>query len=139
MKLPREVMNDLLAVYLAGEASPETRALVEERARDDEDFAAALRVAARVEVRPAAERPSADLEIRSLKMTREFVRLRSVFLGMAIFFSLLPLSFVYSTQAGFRWLVWDTSAGLGYASLALAAASWVAWYSMNRQVKRAGL
>jgi hypothetical protein len=113
--------------------------LVEERAKEDEEFAAALHAAARMGIQPAADGPSADLEIRSLKMTREFVRLRSVFLGMAIFFSLVPLSFVYSTQAGFRWLVWETSAGLGYASLALAAASWVAWYSMNRQVKRAGL
>jgi hypothetical protein len=139
MRLSREVMNDLLTVYLAGEASPETRALVEARAREDEEFAAAMRAAARVDVPGAPGKPDADLEIRSLKMTRSFVRLRSLFLAMAIFFSLLPFSFAFSSKTGMKWLVWEASAGLGYAFLALAVASWVAWHTMNRRVKQAGL
>jgi hypothetical protein len=139
MKLPREVRNDLLTLYLAGEASAETRALVEEWAREDQEFAAAIEAAARLDVGHAPVKPAADLEIRSLKMTREFVRLRSVFMAMAIFFSLLPFSFAFGGEAGFRWLVWDTSPGLGVASVSLAVASWVAWYVMNQRVKRAGL
>jgi hypothetical protein len=60
-------------------------------------------------------------------------------MAMAIFFSLLPFSFAFGGEAGFRWLVWDTSPGLGVASVSLAVASWVAWYVMNQRVKRAGL
>lgn len=139
MRLPEGVRNDLLTVYLAGEASPETRVLVEEWARDDQVFAAAMHAAAQVDIKPAAATPSADLEIRSLKMTRQFVRLRSILMAMAIFFSLLPFSFAFGSKNGFSWLVWDASPGLGIASVSLAVASWVAWHVMNRRVKRAGL
>jgi hypothetical protein len=139
MKLSRAVMNDLLTVYLAGEASAETRALVEQYAREDADFSAAMEAARRVNLDPAAVTPAADLEIRSLKMTRQFVRLRSLFMGMAVFFTLLPFSFAFSTETGMKWLVWGTSRGLGMALLSIAAASWIACYAMNRQIKRAGL
>jgi type II secretory pathway component PulL len=139
MKLSRAVMNDLLTVYLAGEASAETQALVEQYAREDVEFAAAMEAAAHVNLEPAALEPDADVEIRSLKMTRQFVRLRSLFMATAIFFTLLPFSFAYSSRTGMKWLVWETSTGLGLAFLSLALASWIACYLMNREVKRAGL
>jgi type II secretory pathway component PulL len=139
MKLSRAVMNDLLTVYLAGEASAETQALVEQYAREDVEFAAAMEAAAQVNLESAAPKPGADVEIRSLKMTRQFVRLRSLFMAMAIFFTLLPFSFAFSSQTGMKWLVWETSTGLGLAFLSVALASWIACYLMNREVKRAGL
>ena len=40
MTLPEPVMRDLLTVVLDGEASPETRRLVEDYARDHPPFAA---------------------------------------------------------------------------------------------------
>jgi hypothetical protein len=138
MKLPRAVMNDLLAVYLAGAASPETRALVEQCAREDAEFAAAMRRAAELTIKPPAP-PAPDGELRSLKMTRQFVFLRSLFMGVAIFFTLLPFSFVFEPGKGLTWLVWDRSEGLGAAFLSVGAASWVAWWLMRREVRKAGL
>ena len=45
MTINDAVMNDLLTLYLAGEASPETRALVEAHARTNAAFAARLQAA----------------------------------------------------------------------------------------------
>lgn len=138
MKLPRPVMDDLLTLYLAGEASPETRALVERYALENDDFAAAMHAAAEIPLTPPAE-PAADAELRSLKMTRQFVFLRSLFMGMAIFFTLSPFSFVFNSQKGITWLMWDASHGLATSFLSIGAASWVAWWLMRREVRKAGL
>ena len=43
MKLTDEVMNDLLTLYLAGEASADTRALIENHARQNAAFASKSR------------------------------------------------------------------------------------------------
>ena len=47
MKLTDEVMNDLLTLYLAGEASADTRALVESHARQNAAFASTIEAADR--------------------------------------------------------------------------------------------
>jgi hypothetical protein len=44
MNVTREVILDLLPVYLAGEASPATRALIEEYMEQDPELAQRLRV-----------------------------------------------------------------------------------------------
>jgi hypothetical protein len=44
MNINREVILDLLPVYLAGEASPATRALIEEYMEQDKDLAQRIRV-----------------------------------------------------------------------------------------------
>lgn len=44
MNITREVILDLLPVYLAGEASPATRALIEEYMEQDKELAQRIRV-----------------------------------------------------------------------------------------------
>ena len=43
MKMTDEVMNDLLTLYLAGEASADTKALIESHARQHAAFASKTR------------------------------------------------------------------------------------------------
>ena len=47
MKITEDVMNDLLTLQLSGEASADTRSLIESYARENPGFAARLEVAAR--------------------------------------------------------------------------------------------
>src|SRR5262249_36267750 len=96
MSIPKEVIQDLLPVYLAGEASPPTRAWLEAYLADHPELAEEVH-RQRTESLPA-ERPSVppDLEMRTFRGTRRtLTQLRWLF-GLALGFSLMPLSFQFS-------------------------------------------
>lgn len=135
MELPREVMDDLMVVYLSGEASPETRRLVEEYAAAHTGYASVLRAAAEPMAVPP---PRSDKEMETLKMTRQHIFLRSLFLASGILFTMLPFSFVFKNGA-VTFLMYRDLPGTGPAFWSVAAASWVACYVMHRAVRKAGL
>lgn len=99
MKLTRDVVNDLLPLYLAGEASKDTRVLVEEFFRENPEFERVARKAATpldtlhaaTPVAPEAEREKRDLACVHREMWR-----KKVSFGLALFFTLAPLAFSYS-------------------------------------------
>jgi anti-sigma factor RsiW len=139
MNVTDDVLNDLLTLYLAGEASADTRALIEERARREPAFAAKLEAARAVDLAatlPAA--PPGDLELNALKQTRQAIFLRTLFWASGLFFSLLPLT-VYGDANGAGFVFLGRHMGLVWAFWSVAAASWVAYYVMNRAVRHTGL
>jgi hypothetical protein len=139
MKLDDDVMNDLMTIYLAGEASSATRAIVEARAREDATFAARLAAAQGMAVPlQDANPPGRDAELRALTETRQFIRLRTIFVAAAVFFSLLPLA-VRGGDSGVEFVFLGRHDGLVWAFWSLAAASWSAHYVMHRRVRQAGL
>jgi hypothetical protein len=98
MNITREVMTDLLPVYFSGEASEDTKQLVEIYFRENPDFERIARRAAMpleqlrgaAPIRAEAEREKRDLQ----RARREFMRRRVVF-GVALFFTCAPLMTVY--------------------------------------------
>ena len=139
MKLTDEVMNDLLTLYLAGEASADTRALVENHARQNAAFAS--RIAAAGALPPIGMphgAPPSDLELRTLTDTRRFIFLRTLFLAGAILFTLLPLVFSFDKR-GVEFLVLGRHPELMWSFWSVAAAAWAACYVMHRQVRPVGL
>ena len=98
MNVTREVMTDLLPVYFSGEASEDTKQLVEIYFRENPDFERIARSAAipleqlrgTAPVRAEAEREKCDLQWAR----KEFFRRRMLF-GMALFFTCAPLMTVY--------------------------------------------
>jgi len=140
MTISNDVMNDLLTVYLAGDASADTKALVEEYARGNEAFAARLKSAAAFSMPgliPGAGLPP-DEDLRALRRTREFIRLRTVFTAGGILFTLLPLVFTFG-PGGAEFLILGRHPGLVWSFWSLAAASWSACFVMHRRVRIAGL
>jgi hypothetical protein len=139
MTISDAVMNDLLTLYLAGEASADTRALVEAHARTNAAFAARLATAGSVAVpdlpAPAQAR---DQELRALNETRQFILLRTIFIAGAILFTLLPLVFKFNGD-GVQFLILGREPGLMWSFWSVAVASWVAFAIMNRRVRSAGL
>ncbi|MGD1106521.1 MAG: hypothetical protein ABR865_05710 [Terracidiphilus sp.] len=98
MNITREVMTDLLPVYFSGEASEDTKQLMENYFRENPDFERIARGAAmpleqlRGTAPVAAE---AEREKRDLQWARkEFLRRRVVF-GVALLFTCAPLMPVY--------------------------------------------
>lgn len=82
--VPRNVILDLLPAYIAGEASEESRALVEEYARHDPQIARLIRAGA---LEPAATTPKVaapdDLEMKALKRVRRTIRRQIAYVGIA--------------------------------------------------------
>jgi len=135
MKVTRDVIKDLLAVYLAGDASADSRAAVEEWLRTDPELAAQVARARRIEF-PEVAPPPPTAEKRALDRTRRFLRGRSVVLGAAIYFSSLPVSVTFDSR-GFRGLFLEDWLSRSFA-LAVAAALWAVYWRMSRRLKVSG-
>lgn len=99
MNVTRDVITDLLPVYFSGEASEDTKQLVEGYFHGDPDFERIARRAATplATLRAAAPVPAdAEREKRDLQWARdEFVRRRLAF-GLALLFTFAPLVNIYS-------------------------------------------
>jgi len=99
MNVTREVVADLLPIYFAGEASGDTKLLVEDYFRQDPDFERIARNAATPletlrAARPIA--PSAEKEKRDLESVLWGLRRRTWLFGVSLFLTLAPLSFDFT-------------------------------------------
>jgi len=102
MKITRDVITDLLPVYLSGEASADTKALVDSFLKDDPEFAKLIDENGAV-LLDGQIKLSKDIEMDTLNKTTKLLRDRSTYLAFAIFFLLLPASFKVG-EDGFHWL-----------------------------------
>ena len=106
MKITRDVITDLLPVYLSGEASTDTTALVEDFLKDDPEFAKLI--GGNGAVLPESQiNLSKESEMDTLLKTQKLLRQRSTYLAFTILFVLLPLSFYFDSQ-GIHWMWVDT-------------------------------
>lgn len=140
MKITRDVITDLLPAYVSGEASHDTRALVDEFLETDRAFAAIVQAARRepealLQAEPRAMAP--DQERETVGRTRAVIRRQSWTLAFAILLTLLPLSFAFDGD-GIRFLMlrdeprsallWIPAAGL-----------WVSHLRLRQRLGAAGL
>jgi hypothetical protein len=139
MRITEDVMNDLLTLQLSGEASADTRSLIESYARENPAFAAKLAAAARP---PALDEAAGglpfDRELRVLAETRQFIFLRTICFAAAVLFTLVPFTFTWGS-AGVHFLLLGHFPGLVWSAWSLAVASWWAVWVMSRRIRRVGL
>ena len=88
-EVTKDVVRDLLPVYLAGDASADTRAVVEAFLAQDAELRQIVEAAGTFSL-PPLEAP-ASLEMRSLERTRRLLGRKNFWLGFAVIFSLVPL------------------------------------------------
>ena len=136
MDVTRNVVEDLLAVYLAGEASADTRALVENWLRSDPELAAQVDRARGLEL-PVVAVPAPTVEKRAFDRTRRRLRGRAIVLGAAIYFSTLPLTVTFGSDGFHGLLLEDWPARI--PALAVAAVLWVVYWRMSRRLDARGL
>jgi hypothetical protein len=89
VQVTKNVVRDLLPVYLAGDASAETRAVVESFLAQDGDLRQIAEAAGTYSL-PALEAP-ASLEVRSLERTRRLLGRKNFWLGFALIFTFASL------------------------------------------------
>ena len=105
MYVSREVILDLLPLYAAGEASAESRTLVEEYLSLDESLRREMDRGALLnplEIPAAAPKLAADAEIRALKRTRHLLAWQRRLYAWALTFTVLSLGGVAWIDHGFH-------------------------------------
>ena len=131
MKITRDVVNDLLPAYVSGEASADTRALIEELSAADPDIARLVE-SARLESthleRTDPMLPNLEREI--VMRTRGVLRRRSWTLALALLLTLLPFAFTIGNPVTF-WM-WRDAPG---SRLLLLGAAYF-WFDYVRQSRR---
>src|SRR5215831_8043776 len=130
MNISKEVIRDLLPAYVAGEASEDTRVLLESALAED----AELRTEATMlgTVPSASATPPGDLGLETLKRTQRLLRRRALLAGFSVFFSTFPLVLFHRG--------WGLAGPSGQtACLLIAAAGWVLFLKNAARMHAVGL
>ncbi len=137
MKITRDVVSDLWPLYKSGEASDDTRQLIDEFLRTDSEYARLLRESPetfRTDVLPPLTQ---EREIKTIQMTKRRLRLRDWTFIFAAFLTFTPLT-AYDTSWGSGWVIRDHP--LVASALALAACvAWLSYFLLRRRLSTTGL
>lgn len=130
MKVTQEVIRDLMPAYLSGEASADTRALVEEFLAGDPALKHEFQRAAKEMLTRFPVTLSPDHEKRTIDRVRWLLRLRGLLIALTFFFIAIPFSFSFS-QAGVHW-IWGNLPRAIYGLAGLAFAIGLLWLIAER-------
>jgi hypothetical protein len=140
MKVTREVITDLLPAYFSKEASADTRALIEEFFEQNPEFAALAKEKKSEELLgqlPTTPLPK-DHERETLNRTKYMLKWRTHWLSLAILFTLMPLSSVFSSKG----LVWIMLRDAPYAAntyLIFALVFWIQFFRTRHKLRSSGI
>jgi hypothetical protein len=143
MKITQNVVMDLLPVYLSGEASPDTRNLIEEFLRQNPELSSVVEAQKREfggqhELLEPVGPPSADHELRTLARTRSLMDRQKWQMGMALMLTGFPFSFVVS-GGHLTFIIVRDQPGLAVAAWFGAAILWILYFLTRRRLRVAGL
>jgi hypothetical protein len=130
VNISRDVVKDLIAVYLAGEASADTRALVESYLKTDPELAKDVEAAGGATLGlPPTGTPTAEKQ--TLEATQQQIKVRTSTLAVALIFTVLPLTFAFHGKTITFLLIRDAPV-IGLTWWATAAIMWI-WHLMIRR------
>lgn len=134
MKITRDVITDLLPVYLSGEASADTRALVENFFKEDPEFAKLAKADWSLALTQAIPGTlSQEDEMAALARARAAVRRRSLFLAFALMFTGFLAGF-YFDRSGVHW-IWRDFSGGAVACGVLALICWISFFMIKHPLR----
>lgn len=141
-----DVIKDLLPLYVAGEASADTRAIVDAWLRTDAETAAYAAALAQVHAAPAgplttrAMRPGrvAGAGPAALAETKSLLRRKTWLMAAAIFCSGVPFT-IAGGDEGVRFFMLRDAPRVAMALLTVAAVCWVMFGLTVRRLRVTGL
>jgi hypothetical protein len=133
MQVTRDIVIDLLPLYQSGEASKDSRVAIEEFLRTDPSLA---RIAGQ-DTAVVPTTAASELERHTITRTRAAIRRRSWILAAAIWFTLLPFSFVFHGGQVTFFMLRDQPASALF--LLVGAILWVQYARMTRSLRTVGL
>ncbi|MCB8976412.1 MAG: hypothetical protein H6657_03185 [Ardenticatenaceae bacterium] len=135
MKISRDVIIDLLPLYLADEASVDSRQLVEQFLAEDPSLAKLVERAKADQWN--AEAPVAlqkEVEMKSFEKTKSLLFQQKLFLALAVATTLFFIAFRFD-ESGVVWL-WANAPTFGKAVFFAAALFWIAFGNVNWRLNR---
>jgi hypothetical protein len=137
VNITRDVVRDLLTIYLAGEASPDTVALVNEYLKGDQELAREAEEARSSGLGLPATAPPTG-EKQALEETRQLLKNRTATLVVAMIFTVMPLTFAFHGTTITFLMIRDAPV-IGIAWWMTAAAMWVWHARIRRRLRVSGL
>ncbi len=137
MTITKDVINDLLPLYEAGEASPDTRRLVEEYLRTHPETSTGTAASDALLTRPAVARPEAERR-EALERARVLISRRQWFFGLALGCTLMPLS-ISGSEGGVTWFMLRDETGIASIFIAAAIGFWIGYFRVRSQLRVAGM
>jgi hypothetical protein len=134
MTISRAIIDDLYPLYAAGEASADSRALIEEYLAENPGAAASLREPVNL---PPVE-PPPDLEVRALRRTSKLLEEKSLLGAAALTLSYIPATAEFLERNKPQLLYQDHPWAAMLIYLA-AIGLWVRFFFLCRRVQAAGL
>lgn len=135
MKVSRDVIIDLLPLYLAGEASEDSRRLVEHFLAEDPALTKLVEQAKLDKWNSGIPVPlQKEDEMKSFEKTKSLLFQQKLFLALSVGTTLLFIAFRFD-ENGVEWL-WANSPQLGGAVFMVAALFWIAFGNVNWQLNR---
>lgn len=131
MNIHQDVILDLLPTYYAGEASVQSRQLIESYFSANPEFARAMHATQQAgPAIPKAEHVSNGLQ--TVQRVRSALNRRAGLLGASIGFSLAPFSFVFDSDKGLTWLMLRDAPVIAGIYVAAAAFMWIFYLNLRR-------
>ena len=139
MTVTRDVVRDLLPAYLSGEASADTRRLVEAFLAGDPVLAQEVEAASGENFGlPETPAPAQTAEKEALDLTRRLLKHRTSTLVVAAIFTVLPLTFVFD-ESGVTFLLVRDKPKVAIAWWFTAAIMWISHFVIRRRTRVSGL
>ncbi|MBK8990046.1 MAG: hypothetical protein IPM39_28955 [Chloroflexi bacterium] len=137
MTITRDVILDLLPLYLANEASADTRALVEEFLNGDPQLTKLIEQSKVTQFDFEVPTPlTKEHEMKTFEKTRFLLFQQKLFLALAVATTLFLVAFRFD-ETGVTWL-WAATPGMGWAMLGVASLFWIAFLNANWMMNREG-
>ena len=135
MKINRDVILDLLPLYLANEASEATRELVEQFLADDPALAKLVEQTKQNQWDEEVPIPlNKEHEMKSFEKTKQLLFQQKLFLALAVATTLLIVAFRFDSD-GVEWL-WINSPGAAWAVVIVSGIFWTAYGNVSYLLHR---
>lgn len=139
MTVTRDVINDLLPLYAAGEASPDTVALVDEYLVHHPELGAAIEALRLEPMSDLAVQLQPNKEKETLNMTKKLLRLRGIFMGLGIFLTATITSFG-GRDGHITWtFIQESPTPVTGLVVVAALAAWAGFFAVRRRLEHTGL
>ena len=139
MNITRDVITDLLPLYLAEEASADSTILIEKFLEQDPEFAKLITAvnSESLILKNAPLNAALDQELTALTKAKRLINLRSWLMGSSLFFT-ASLFGLRNIGNGIEW-IWHGFL-FGFAiCLSLAVGSWIAYFTIRQRLIKIGI
>lgn len=143
MKITQNVIMDLLPIYFSGEATPDTKDLIEDFLRENPEVSAGVEQQRRefsgqCRLFESAGAPSADHELRTLARTRSLMERQKWLMACALMLSAFPFSFTFG-GSHLTFVLTRDQPLLAALLWCGAAILWLQYFFMRRRLREKGL